>query len=269
MSNTAISQALVEIEKNLEKLSTARKQVVDVTQSGEELTGLITELTGKVDELLQSILKESDSYNNAFIQSHESFEQKLNTLLEKSDNSISKFQESIQNIEPEISQKINEIAASTLEKSKTLNTQHEIYFDKITKNINEYKNALEEFSKSVTNKSLDLKFDVLEKKLKWSENNVISGIEEFKSENKNLHGVNKHKVEENNNKILELLKNQQVILDQLVVQDKILTEQFELQRTNSDYLNDNIKKLRSKQDNMNYVTWTLIILTALGIIFLK
>ncbi|SDS36209.1 hypothetical protein [Christiangramia echinicola] len=261
MSNTAISQALVEIEKNLEKLSTARKQVVDVTQSGEELTSLIVELTGKVDKLFQSILKESDSYNNAFLKSHKSFEQKLNTLLEKSDKSISTFQEGIQNIEPEISQKITEIADSTLGKSERLATQQEEYFEKVKQNIDSYKNTLKEFSESVSEKSLDSKFNDIQTKLVQSENTINSVIKKQFLEIDELNKDIINRAERNHEKLHDLLKGQEKI-------NTLLEEQIQLSKENKESLEHSIEDLVSNQMKRNYITWSLIILTILSVIFL-
>lgn len=261
MSNTAISQALVEIEKNLEKLSTARKQVVDVTQSGEELTSLIVELTGKVDKLFQSILKESDSYNNAFLKSHRSFEEKLNTLLEKSDKSISAFQEGIQNIEPEISQKINEIADSTLDKSESLATQQEEHFEKVKKNINGYKETLQEFSESVSEKSLDSKFNVIQTKLTESEKALTAVIKKQFLEIDELNKDVISRAERNHEKLLELVKEQKEV-------NSLLNANLELSQENNEKLNQKIEKLNSDQMNRNYITWALIVITILSVIFI-
>tara|TARA_Y100000588_G_C14172872_1_gene889989 strand:+ start:699 stop:1490 length:792 start_codon:yes stop_codon:yes gene_type:complete len=261
MSNTTISQALVEIEKNLEKLSTARKQVVDVTQSGEELTSLIVELTGKVDKLFQSILKESDSYNNAFLKSHQGFEQKLNTLLEKSDKSISSFQEGIQNIEPEISQKINEIADSTLDKSQRLATKQEAYFDKLIQNIETYRSTLKEFSQSITEKGFDSKFEEIDNKLSKAKEAIVSEIGTLDSNlnllQRDILAVSK----KNNEKLLELIQEQNKITSSLKDID-------ESNQENKEILDKSIKDLEEKQMKMNYITWALIIITFLTVIFL-
>ncbi len=269
MSSTAISQALVDIEKNLEKLSSARKHVVDVTQSGEELTTLMVTLTRKVEKLYKTVLNESDSYNNAFIQSHNNFEQKLNTLLDKSDKSIATLQKNFQNIEPEITRKITEIADSGLEKSRILSTQHEVYFDKVTKNIDEYKISLREFSQSVTEKKLDTKFETLEKKLKWNETNIISLVKEFHSDWISERNNIITERDKNHNQVVELLKGQKLFSDKLEIHNKKLVDQFEVQKENHYALYQSIQKHNLNLKYMNYVTWTLITLMTLGIIFFK
>ena len=132
---------------------------------------------------------------------------------------------------------------------------------KLIQNIETYRSTLKEFSQSITEKGFDSKFEEIDNKLSKAKEAIVSEIGTLDSNlnllQRDILAVSK----KNNEKLLELIQEQNKITSSLKDID-------ESNQENKEILDKSIKDLEEKQMKMNYITWALIIITFLTVIFL-
>lgn len=178
--NNTIEQSLVEIEKNLEKLESARQQVNKVTQSSNELAqgtvGLIKEFK-KIADVLNG---QSGTFGTKLQQSETNFQKKIEELLLKWQKEIDTFLESIDKTNAKYRNNLDKSAENSFIKSKEILAQHEKFLiqnDEILKDfhgaLDAFKVRLEQFDFGKLLLPLDKKIEKLENSLNAQKNIII------------------------------------------------------------------------------------------------
>ena len=103
-----IEKSLTEIQKNLEKLESARTQVLDVTKSSKEISELMIDLVKNIKEVQVMISGESDSFIKGFVKNEKKVDDAVKGIIDKWQYSISSFDKSLNSFTSQISEKINQ-----------------------------------------------------------------------------------------------------------------------------------------------------------------
>jgi hypothetical protein len=240
MSN--INQALLDIEKNLQDLSSAREQVLEVTGSGRELAKTAAELTKKMDALYQAVKKESSAYDDSFNKSRQEFEGKLNSLVDKSEKSLSTFLKRLNEVETDISRQISKITDTASIKTGVLINKQEDSFKQTIDYLKIYKESVVNITKDLNEFDFQAELLPVFHKQEAIEKNIISVI---KYETFDL----KKEINLEQKKICQSQKSE--------------LDEFQLQITGE------IQKLKDRQNINVYITWGLIIIGVIALIFIK
>ncbi len=240
--STNINTALLEIEKNLQDISSAKEQVLEVTGSGRELAKSAAELTKKMEALYQAVKKESSSYDNAFDKSRQEFEVKLNLLVEKSEKSLLAFLKSLNAVEADISREVTKITDTASTKANTLIVKQEDSFKQTIDYLKEYKESVVKISKDLNEFDFQAELKPIFQKQEQIEKNIISDI---KYETFDL----KKEINLEQKKISQAQKSDM--------------DEFQLN------VKEGINKLEKTQKINAYITWALIIISLIILIFLK
>lgn len=260
--STNINTALIEIEKNLQDLASAREQVLEVTGTGRELAKTAAELTKKMNALYQAVNKDSASYNNAFDKSREDFQKRLKELTDKSEKGLSSFIENLNSVESGISHKISNITENASARTTFLLQKQEENFKKTLEKLNEYEKSIFTFSQYISDFDFDLKLDAVEDKVKTGETNTISAIKIFKHDSLKQMDVIVQSFKFENEELEKKIKVEQENLLQAVQAQSNELEKIQV------HLDKRLAILENKQNNNTYITWGLIGALLIAVIFL-
>ena len=248
MTNNTIEETLIGIEQNLEKLDSARRQVLDVTQSGREITATMVELVRSVDQVYKVINMESNSFAANLDAKQYAFNERLDTIVKDTQSSIANFLNHLETITATVSDNITLEVVNASEVSNKLHEKQEIAFHKHLSNIDQINNLLESFKSNLSLFDFKAQLKPLEETIEKNEHALNSFIDT---------GINSiHK------NISEISETQSVTIAKL--QSHLIETISEL---NLD-LNSRFQAIKKKHDVSNYISWGLLgVLIALKLIF--
>lgn len=260
MSNN-INTALIEIEKNLHDLSSAREQVLEVTDSGKALAAVVIELTQKMETLYAAVLKESGSYDNAFEKGRKNFEEKLKVMIDHTHKDLTKFRENLNSVEPEIAERITQISERTLQETDTLLKKQEESFKSTLKKLNEYEKTMFNFSSYLSEFQFETKIlSPLSHKVDSSEKTIVSVVKVFKTEAVRQMDQILADLKIRTDKLEVLVNNQQAEI--------VEAQKLELVNVQKE-VKEGFDQLKLNQKKNTYITWGLIVVSLIILIFLK
>ena len=237
-----IEKSLTEIQKNLEKLESARNQVLDVTKSSKEISVLMIDLVKNIKEVQVIISGESDSFIKGFVKNEKKVDAAVNGVIDKWQSSISSFDKSLNTF---------------LEKQKTT-------FNTNISNIESFDNSLNEFKNSLIKFDFYSQIKPVESKIEEFEKTVSKKIQEI-----NL-PVRIDNLSTNLTGILTVIKIVQGRLTD--VESKIDSKLKEIVDNQTEFISDLSKELSAvtkKQQTNSYITWAIIIILGIVLVLKK
>jgi len=237
-----IEKSLTEIQKNLEKLESARNQVLDVTKSSKEISVLMIDLVKNIKEVQVIISGESDSFIKGFVKNEKKVDAAVNGVIDKWQSSISSFDKSLNTF---------------LEKQKTT-------FNTNISNIESFDNSLNEFKNSLIKFDFYSQIKPVESKIEEFEKTVSKKIQEI-----NL-PVRIDNLSTNLTGILTVIKIVQGRLTD--VESKIDSKLKEIVDNQTEFISDLSKELSAvtkKQQTNSYITWAIIIILGIVLVLTK
>lgn len=238
-----IEKSLTEIQKNLEKLESARNQVLDVTKSSKEISELMIDLVKSIKEVQVIISGESDSFIKGFVKNEKKVDDAVKAIIDKWQFSISSFDKSLNMF---------------LEKQNTANNNNISNIESFDNSLNEFKNSLIKFDFYSQIKPIESKIEDFEKTVskKIQEINLPVRIDNLGT---NISGI------------LTVIKIVQGRLTD--VESKIDSKLKEIADNQTDFISDLSKELAAlakKQQTNTYVTCAIIIICCIvSILILK
>lgn len=254
-----INQALIDIEKNLQDLTSAREQVLDVTASSSELALVATELTKKMETLLKAVTKESTSFNSTLDQSREDFDKKLKALTDQNQKALSAFLINLQSAETEIAEKLSKITETASAKTDSLYINQEVFFNDSKKALASYEKSIFKFSEYLSDFNFDKRQATIENKINNSKEIIITGVKDGKIEIVEQLGLIENSLKSKLRLIDEKIELQEVQFKQ-TIQD---------QDNKNTAINQSIQKLGTNLKIGNYVSWGLIMILIIVFLFNK
>lgn len=238
-----IEKSLTEIQKNLEKLESARNQVLDVTKSSKEISELMIDLVKSIKEVQVIISGESDSFIKGFVKNEKKVDDAVKAIIDKWQFSISSFDKSLNTF---------------LEKQNTANNNNISNIESFDNSLNEFKNSLIKFDFYSQIKPIESKIEDFEKTVskKIQEINLPVRIDNLGT---NISGI------------LTVIKIVQGRLTD--VESKIDFKLNEIADNQTDFISDLRKEMNAvakKQQINTYITSGIIIIVmTLVILILK
>ena len=144
-----IEKSLTEIQKNLEKLESARNQVLDVTKSSKEISELMIDLVKNIKEVQVIISGESDSFIKGFVKNEKKVDDAVKGIIDKWQHSISSFDKSLNSFTSHISEKINQSGDNITFKTNSFLEKQDAAFNANISNLENSNKSLNEFKKSL------------------------------------------------------------------------------------------------------------------------
>jgi len=198
MNNSSAEQALIQIEQNLTKLDAARKQVLDVTSHGKEISTIMIELVKKIQQVYDLISLESASFIQGYQTNQKKLDQNTEKLLQKSGESTGLFLSQIDGYSQQFSESVFKVIKANTAQSATFLKKQQNEFDSHLKVLSDFSKALETFKKSFVDTGLAKSSELSELKtlIKKTADDIVADID-F-SENVHI---------KNHNETAESLKN--------------------------------------------------------------
>lgn len=165
MSSNTTEQALIQIERNLEKLESARKHVLDVTKNGSEISSVMVELVKKVEGVYNSISLDSDSFIKIVDANQKKLDQHTDEILVKSDQSINGFLDQFKRLNSKFAENINATIDLYATKTSDFIEQQEISFGNHHNLLDGFNNSIEVLKKSVEKVDFETQLVPLESRL--------------------------------------------------------------------------------------------------------
>jgi prefoldin subunit 5 len=281
-----IEKSLTEIQKNLEKLESARTQVLDVTKSSKEISELMIDLVKNIKEVQVIISGESDSFIKGFVKNEKKVDDAVKGIIDKWQFSVSSLDKSLGSFTNQISEKINQSGDNITFKTNSFLEKQDVAFNANISNLENSNKTLNEFKKSL------IEFDFYEQVKP-----IELKIEEFERlVSKRIHESYKETTRNTNQIATETLKTIQdldlpIRLDKLDANisgiptniQNLQSSLDNLDVTISDYLKDLVDKqavffsdfrkeidaANKKQQTNTYITWAIIIIATITILLLK
>lgn len=280
-----IEKSLTEIQKNLEKLESARNQVLDVTKSGKEITVLMIDLVKNIKDVQVIISGESDSFINGFVKNEKKVDDAVNGVINKWQSSISSFDKSLNTFTNQISEKINQSGDNIIFKTNSFLEKQDIAFNTNISNLENSNKTLNEFKKSLIEFDFYQQIKPIEQKIEEFERLVSKRIHEsYKETTKNTNQIATDtlnaikdlnlpiridKLDSNTSGIPTVIQNLQSSLDNLETTiDYKLKDSLDKQVVLLSTFEKKIETIAIKQQTYTFITWLTIIIIGL-IIFLK
>jgi predicted translin family RNA/ssDNA-binding protein len=280
-----IEKSLTEIQKNLEKLESARNQVLDVTKSGKEITLLMIDLVKNIKEVQVIISGESDSFIKGFVKNEKKVDDAVNGVINKWQSSISSFDKSLNTFTNQISEKINQSGDNITFKTNSFLEKQDIAFNANISNLENSNKTLNEFKKSLIEFDFYEQIKPIEQKIEEFERLVSKRIHEsYKETTKNTNQIANDtlnaiqdlnlpiridKLDSNTSGIPTVIQNLQSSLDNLETTiDGKLKDSLDKQVVLLSTFEKKIETIAKKQQTYTFITWLTIIIIGL-IIYLK
>jgi hypothetical protein len=237
-----IEKSLTEIQKNLEKLESARNQVLDVTKSSKEISELMIDLVKSIKEVQVIISGESDSFIKGFVKNEKKVDDAVKAIIDKWQFSISSFDKSLNMF---------------LEKQNTANNNNISNIESFDNSLNEFKNSLIKFDFYSQIKPVESKIEEFEKTIskKIQEINLPVRIDNL---NANISAI-----------LLVIKIVQGRISD---IESKIDSNILELAIKQTDLINELRKDIQAeakKQHKYIFITWCIILVFGFILIVCK
>lgn len=185
-----IEKSLTEIQKNLEKLESARNQVLDVTKSSKEISTLMIDLVKNIKEVQVIISGESDSFIKGFVKNEKKVDDAVKGIMDKWQFSISSFDKSLNSFTNQISEKINKSGDNITFKTNSFLEKQDIAFNANISNLENSNKTLNEFKKSLIEFDFYEQIKPIEQKIEEFERLVSKRIHEsYKETTRNTNQI--------------------------------------------------------------------------------
>lgn len=278
-----IEKSLTEIQKNLEKLESARNQVLDVTKSSKEISELMIDLVKSIKEVQVIISGESDSFIKGFVKNEKKVDDAVKGIIDKWQYSISSFDKSLNSFTSQISEKINQNGDNITFKTNSFLEKQDAAFNANISNLENSNKSLNEFKKSLIEFDFYEQVKPIELKIEEFERLVSKRINEsYKETTRNTNQIatdtlkaiqdlnlptRLDKLDANISGIPTIIKNVQSSLDNIEtsIGDK-LKDSADKQAVLLLAFEKKLETIAKKQQTNTYITWAIIIIATITII---
>lgn len=238
MSSNTIEQTLVQIEKNLDKLESARKQVLDVTGSGKEITTIMVDLLKKIKDVYDIMNHKSEPFMVGLSDSQQIFDERINGMADNWQRSLSDFLEKLKMLTAQVSDSVNKSVQETSSTTNMILNKQEVAYGKFILNLEKLEEAVDGFISKLS----ETNFDELCKPI-----------------------VNRIAVNEKN--LSTLIHSGTKAAADLANEIEVRNQEY-FGRINED-LNKRIQVLERNQRMNSYITWAIIAVVLLSIFMFK
>ena len=281
-----IEKSLTEIQKNLEKLESARNQVLDVTKSSKEISELMIDLVKNIKEVQVMISGESDSFIKGFVKNEKKVDDAVKGIIDKWQLSVSSLDKSLNSFTNQISEKINQSGDNITFKTNSFLEKQDAAFNANISNLENSNKALNEFKKSLIEFDFYEQVKPIELKIEEFERLVSKRIHEsYKETTRNTNQIatdtlkaiqdlnlptRLDKLDANISGIPTIIQNVQSSLDNIEtsIGDK-LKDSSDKQAVFLSAFEKKLETIAKKQQTNTYITWVIIIIAAITVILLK
>ncbi|QBN20273.1 hypothetical protein [Flavobacterium nackdongense] len=278
-----IEKSLTEIQKNLEKLESARNQVLDVTKSSKEISELMIDLVKNIKEVQVIISGESDSFIKGFVKNEKKVDEAVKGIIDKWQFSVSSLDKSLSSFTNQISEKINQSGDNITFKTNSFLEKQDVAFNANISNLENSNKALNEFKKSLIEfdfyeqvKPIELKIEEFErlvsKRIHESYKETTRNTNQIATDSlKAIHDLNLptrlDKLDANISGIPTIIQNVQSSLDNIEtsIGDK-LKDSADKQAVLLLAFEKKLETIAKKQQTNAYITWAIIIIATITII---
>ena len=278
-----IEKSLTEIQKNLEKLESARTQVLDVTKSSKEISELMIDLVKNIKEVQVIISGESDSFIKGFVKNEKKVDDAVKGIIDKWQLSVSSLDKSLNSFTNQISEKINQSGDNITFKTNSFLEKQDAAFNANISNLENSNKALNEFKKSLIEFDFYEQVKPIELKIEEFERLVSKRIHEsFKETTRNTNQIatdnlkaiqdlnlpiRLDKLDANISGIPTIIQNVQSSLDNIetTIGDK-LKDSSDKQAVFLSAFEKKLETIAKKQQTNTYITWVIIIIATITII---
>ncbi len=278
-----IEKSLTEIQKNLEKLESARNQVLDVTKSSKEISVLMIDLVKNIKEVQVIISGESDSFIKGFVKNEKKVDDAVKGIIDKWQLSVSSLDKSLNSFTNQISEKINQSGDNITFKTNSFLEKQDAAFNANISNLENSNKALNEFKKSLIEFDFYEQVKPIELKIEEFERLVSKRIHEsYKETTRNTNQITTDtlkaiqdlnlptrldKLDANISGIPTIIQNVQSSLDNIEtsIGDK-LKDSSDKQAVFLSAFEKKLETIAKKQQTNTYITWVIIIIATITII---
>ena len=278
-----IEKSLTEIQKNLEKLESARNQVLDVTKSSKEISELMIDLVKNIKEVQVIISGESDSFIKGFVKNEKKVDDAVKGIIDKWQLSVSSLDKSLNSFTNQISEKINQSGDNITFKTNSFLEKQDAAFNANISNLENSNKALNEFKKSLIEFDFYEQVKPIELKIEEFERLVSKRIHEsYKETTRNTIQITTDtlkaiqdlnlptrldKLDANISGIPTIIQNVQSSLDNIEtsIGDK-LKDSSDKQAVFLSAFEKKLETIAKKQQTNTYITWVIIIIATITII---
>lgn len=280
-----IEKSLTEIQKNLEKLESARNQVLDVTKSSKEISELMIDLVKNIKEVQVIISGESDSFIKGFVKNEKKVDDAVKGIIDKWQFSILSFETSLKTFTNQVSEKINESGDNVTLKTNSFLEQQEFAFNKNLLNLESSNKTLSDFKKNLTEFDFYKQVKPLELKIEEFEKLISKRIQDSYTETTkitkqiatdNLEAIHELKLPKLIDKLnADVVKTVSIIHN---LQEKLLDFEINIShklnniadKSSGLFLNleKKIEANAKKQLINTYITWAIILIAAIALKYL-
>lgn len=278
-----IEKSLTEIQKNLEKLESARNQVLDVTKSSKEISELMIDLVKNIKEVQVIISGESDSFIKGFVKNEKKVDDAVKGIIDKWQLSVSSLDKSLNSFTNQISEKINQSGDNITFKTNSFLEKQDAAFNANISNLENSNKALNEFKKSLIEFDFYEQVKPIELKIEEFERLVSKRIHEsYKETTRNTNQIatdtlkaiqdlnlptRLDKLDANISGIPTIIQNVQSSLDNIEtsIGDK-LKDSSDKQAVFLSAFEKKLETIAKKQQTNTYITWVIIIIATITII---
>lgn len=278
-----IEKSLTEIQKNLEKLESARNQVLDVTKSSKEISELMIDLVKNIKEVQVIISGESDSFIKGFVKNEKKVDEAVKGIIDKWQFSVSSLDKSLSSFTNQISEKINQSGDNITFKTNSFLEKQDVAFNANISNLENSNKALNEFKKSLIEFDFYEQVKPIELKIEEFERLVSKRIHEsYKETTRNTNQIatdslkaiqdlnlptRLDKLDANISGIPSIIQNVQSSLDNIEtsIGDK-LKDSADKQAVLLLAFEKKLETIAKKQQTNAYITWAIIIIATITII---
>ncbi len=278
-----IEKSLTEIQKNLEKLESARTQVLDVTKSSKEISELMIDLVKNIKEVQVIISGESDSFIKGFVKNEKKVDDAVKGIIDKWQLSVSSLDKSLNSFTNQISEKINQSGDNITFKTNSFLEKQDAAFNANISNLENSNKALNEFKKSLIEFDFYEQVKPIELKIEEFERLVSIRIHEsYKETTRNTIQITTDtlkaiqdlnlptrldKLDANISGIPTIIQNVQSSLDNIEtsIGDK-LKDSSDKQAVFLSAFEKKLETIAKKQQTNTYITWVIIIIATITII---
>lgn len=267
MSNSNIEETLIGIEQNLEKLESARRQVLDVTQSGRQITSTMVQLARSVDEVYKVINLEADSFGKNLEGKKNDFNARIDKIEISLKSSILSYLDQLNTFTTTVSDNLNASAANAAEATKNQIAKQETAFEKHISNIYQVNELLENFKKNLSHFDFKSELRPLEGKIDLNQANIVSSLNNgIITLQRDL--IDSAKLGKDQLTILQSDQKQALSMFSQQLKERSLEETAHLLKIQSNQenafslftqqVNERIQDAGKKNKISNYITWTLL-----------
>lgn len=296
MNSNTIEETLIQIERNLDKLESARSQVLDVTASGKEISAIMIDLVGKVQTVYQSVNYESDCFVNGLKASEKKFNEMNAEMLKELRDSSTLFHTRLSAFTNSVSDNISESITDTSNKTRVQFEEQQQIVKIYLTTLASVDDIVQEFKANIQAFNLFEQFQLIEEKTEDNRIRLASAVDEkiitlqlsiseLSKTNQDLSlSIQRHNIEEfrksneylskivqaieyNHTNLLVRFESDQTNINLHLKSHFLSNEEFirknrlddrdELNKI-KDYFQNSCIRLEKSQNIKSYITWGLI-----------